>query len=616
VSRRPELRRVLRGIRLAWHLTVAPAPWVAVAVSFCYLLMSLRGPVGALALARLTDAAVGHRPSAAVIWGVVLGVITAAAFFAQHVSTGLASPSTHPATRRAEQMLSGLVAALPGLEHLERPDYLDRLAVLRGERWTMLGAPASLIAVAGAVIQIALTVGLLATVHPVLVVFVLVGIAQFWFARRAEAIRRRTIERNAADQRMTRHFADLVSKPASARELRVMGAMHELCARDSALMERIKRAQLAGTMRAEALTVSGSLLLSFGYVGAILFAIGQVVDGHGSAGGVVLTILLASQLTGSLHAAANTTEQLLAAARVTGRYLWFVEYAERTAGSNGNRARQLPPTPVPEAITRGMSLERVCFRYPGQETDVLTDLSVHLPAGSTVALVGENGAGKTTLVKLLSRMYEPTSGAITVDGVPLHAFDVVEWRDNLTAAFQDFARFEFLVRETVGVGRLPWASSPPDGSVDTAIEEANAQRWVSRLPSGTATQLGVAWPNGVDLSGGQWQTLALARAGMRESPLLLILDEPTSALDALAEAGVFARYASSARRAAVERGGIAIVVSHRFSTVRTADLILVMDGGRLVEQGTHDELMANGGWYAEAFTTQARGYRSDSIGPG
>jgi ATP-binding cassette subfamily B protein len=210
-------------------------------------------------------------------------------------------------------------------------------------------------------------------------------------------------------------------------------------------------------------------------------------------------------------------------------------------------------------------------------------------------------------VKLLCRFYEPTQGRIAVDGADLAAIDAVAWRQRVAAGFQDFVRFELVARESVGIGDLPHVDALRD--VEAAVDRAAARDVVEDLPHGLETHLGKSYTDGAELSGGQWQKLALARAMMRERPLLLILDEPTSALDAHAEHELFERYAVSARAVARATGGIAIFVSHRFSTVRMADLIVVVDGGRIAEQGSHAELLARDGIYAELFSLQASAYR-------
>jgi ATP-binding cassette subfamily B protein len=259
-------------------------------------------------------------------------------------------------------------------------------------------------------------------------------------------------------------------------------------------------------------------------------------------------------------------------------------------------------------LHRGIRLDHVSFAYPGTSRVVLDDVSLTLPAGAVIAIVGENGAGKTTLVKLLAKMYEPSSGSILLDDTPLARVQAGEWRARLAGAFQDFFRFEFRAGHTVGLGDVPRLDDEP--AVAAAVDRAGASDVVGRLTSGLDTQLGPTWPGGVELSFGQWQKLALARGFMRDRPLLLVLDEPTAALDAETEHALFERYAAVARGAGEnDSGRITILVSHRFSTVRMADLIVVLDGARLVEVGTHDELMAKNGQYSELYRIQASAYR-------
>jgi ATP-binding cassette subfamily B protein len=238
---------------------------------------------------------------------------------------------------------------------------------------------------------------------------------------------------------------------------------------------------------------------------------------------------------------------------------------------------------------------------------VLDGVDLVLVPGTTVAIVGENGAGKTTLVKLLARLYEPTSGRILVDGIDLRRFDVDTWRARVSAGFQDFGRFQFVARESVGIGDLPAAGS--EARVLEALERAAARDLPGDLPAGLGTQLGREFEGGVDLSIGQWQKVALGRAMMRRQPLLLILDEPTASLDAPTEHALFERFTEAAKDAAERSGAITILVSHRFSTVRMADLIVVFSEGRINEAGSHDELMRRGGTYAELYELQAAGYR-------
>jgi ATP-binding cassette subfamily B protein len=280
------------------------------------------------------------------------------------------------------------------------------------------------------------------------------------------------------------------------------------------------------------------------------------------------------------------------------RLAWLEDYARSLSASADH--------PAPDQLARGIRFEHVSFAYPGTDRTVLDDITLDLPAGAVVAIVGENGAGKSTLVKLLAKMYEPTKGRVLIDNVELARTSAPDWRSRMAGAFQDFFRFELRVRQTIGVGDLPRLDD--ERAVVAAVERAGAAGVVDKLGSGLDTQLGPTWPAGVEVSFGQWQKLALARGFMRDRPLVLVLDEPTAALDAETEHALFERYAAAVR-GREGAGRVTILVSHRFSTVRMADLIVVLDGSRVVETGTHEALMASGGHYAQLYAIQAAAYR-------
>jgi ATP-binding cassette subfamily B protein len=249
----------------------------------------------------------------------------------------------------------------------------------------------------------------------------------------------------------------------------------------------------------------------------------------------------------------------------------------------------------------GVRFEHVSFRYPGATEAAIEDVSLHLAPGGSLALVGANGSGKTTLIKLLTRLYQPTAGRILLDGLDLREWDESRLRERIGVIFQDFTRYQMQVGENIGAGDEPHFED--EARWREAAEKGRASEFIAGLPSGYTTQLGKWFLNGRELSGGQWQKVALSRAFMRTRADVLVLDEPTAAMDAQAEAEVFEHFRQLAK------GRMTILISHRFSTVRMADQIAVLDHGRLVELGSHESLMQSGGRYAQLFTLQARGYR-------
>jgi len=405
-------------------------------------------------------------------------------------------------------------------------------------------------------------------------------------------VERAVEERFASANRLARHLFDVATTAAPGKEVRVTRIGERLVAERRAAFERWYAPMAAVRSQNALWHALGWAIFASAYVGAVVF----VAMGLAAPAGEVLLVLAAgsrlSQYVGQTVGEIGFLRGIwLDGSR---RMAWLEDYAAALA--------EHADAAVPARLREGIRLEHVSFAYPGNERLVLDDVSLAFAPGQVVALVGENGAGKTTLVKLLCRMYLPTQGQILVDGVPLARIPHDGWRARLAGAFQDFFRFEFRARHSIGVGHLPALEALP--AVEAAVERASAQDVVAQLAKGLETQLGVSWPEGVEVSFGQWQKLALARGFMREEPLLLVLDEPTAALDAETEHALFERYAAAARS-----DRITLLVSHRFSTVRMADLIVVLDGARVAEYGSHEALMEKRGQYAELYTLQASAYR-------
>lgn len=502
------------------------------------------------------------------------------------------------ATVTIEAHVARLQASVASIEHHERPDYLDRLAVLRDQVFALNHMYGSLFATAGAGLRLALTIALLMSVHPSLALLAVLAVPAVWLSSWRAGVERDVQERHSDQFRLARHLFVVGTSAPTGKEVRVARVGPRLVEERAAAWGRWY-GPLARARWVTAFWQSLSWgLFGAGYVAAIVY----VAVGIDAPPAEVLLVLAAgsrlSMYVGQTVREASFLRGIwLDASR---RLAWLEDYAAAQVAEAQRDA--------PRQLERGIRFERVSFRYPGAEPWVLRELDFELPAGTVVAVVGENGAGKSTLVKLLCRMYEPTEGVITVDGEPLSAIDPEQWRERTAGAFQDFFRFEYLAQRTVGLGDLPREADRP--AVQIGIGRAGAEDVVNGLPRGLDTQLGPTWHGGVEPSFGQWQKLALARGFMRDEPLLLVLDEPTAALDAETEHELFERYAEAARSPDGHASGrITILVSHRFSTVRMADLILVMDGSRVIEAGSHRELMSRDGRYAELYRIQAAAYR-------
>jgi ATP-binding cassette, subfamily B, bacterial len=558
------------------------------------------GVLRALWFKLLIDAVVAQDMNGAVTWAAVLSVSDAFRSWAL-VGSQMDRQDLHDrALQHFQEQAMRLAGAVPGVEHHERQEHLDRISVLRSSFAALASALGNVIDGIAQVIRAVLTFVLLATLHPALIALPLFALPSLAAGRRAEQINQRAQLAGAAPARRSDHLWTLLTTPSAAKEVRVFGLGAELQAREREAFDCLTRIQVRAKAKAGLITAAGWTVFALGYVAAILFVLYRAAMGEATAGDVLLAVVLAGQVNFQVAGAVNLVGLLTQALHAVGHYRWLLDYRDERTRDHGRR-------PSPTRIDHGIDLVDVRFTYPGTNTPVLTGIDLHLPAGSVVAVVGENGAGKTTLVKLLMRLYAPTAGAITVDGVDLADIELEQWRQRTAAAFQDYMRYEFIARHAIGVGDLDHHDDT--GAVTEALERAGGSGLPGRLPAGLDTQLGKQFRDGTELSGGQWQTLGLSRAMMRTGPLLLVLDEPTAALDATAEHALFQRYAAGARRIAADTGAITVLVSHRFSTVRMADLIVVLDDGRVSELGDHRRLVANGGLYAELYGIQARPYR-------
>lgn len=509
-----------------------------------------------------------------------------------------------------------LTAGLPGIAHHEHPALADRVALIERDAYSLVGVW-RMFSMIGAIAGTAALVTMLATVSPWLVLLLVVALA----VTAVEAVGHLKLEALWKDhekfRRLGERVVDVLSTIGSGVEVRAFGLSRPLLGVAAESHEARHRPWEVVTKRYAGFRVIGWTIYGIAFAGALVWLLTRAVAGQASVGDVTLLVLIGPQINTTAQSIASSYTMIIDTVTVFFRYLWLRDYAR----DNDWSASTLAP---PSRLEQGITFENVDFAYPADDSGdaddsatgqaaskpsrlALTGVDLTLPAGTTVAFVGDNGAGKSTLVKLLARLYDPTSGAIRIDGTRLAEMDPVAWRERVSAGFQDFASLEFLASEAVGVGALEQIADRD--RVDSAVEVGQARAVVAGLGKGLDTQLGTQFEGGVGLSGGQWQRLALARAFMRKAPLLMLLDEPTAALDPEAESLIYTEYGRTAQRLARETGAVTVLVSHRFSTVRMADLIVVVAGGRIAEVGTHAQLLAKGGRYAELFDLQARAYR-------
>ena len=590
----PALRSMWRLCKLGYR----HEPRLMIAAFALSQLAALPDALLALWLMLLGKGVLEHRSGMVEGAAIGLAVSTAATWFLRTVSTRVQRRFRDKVTIALESHVARLQATVETIAHQERPEYLDRLSMLRNQVFVLDHMYVSLFSTLGWFLRLGVTMALLMSIHPALILLLVFALPTALTSTWRPAVERSAQERGAQSSRLARHLFTIATTAPPGKEVRVTGIGERLVKERRAAWERWYGPVAAARWGSALWHALAWAIFGLAYAGAVVF----VSSGLRAPADAVLLVLAAGARLSAYIGATVGEIGFLRGFWMDGsrRLAWLEDYAASIAASGD--------LPVPAVLRRGIRLEHVSFAYPGTSRVVLDDVSVTLPAGAIIAIVGENGAGKTTLVKLLAKMYEPSSGSILVDDTPLARVPAVEWRDRLAGAFQDFFRFEFRAGQTVGLGDIPRLDNEP--AVVAAVDRAGAGDVVARLTSGLDTQLGPTWPSGVELSFGQWQKLALARGFMRDEPLLLVLDEPTAALDAETEHALFERYAAAARGTGEnDSGRITILVSHRFSTVRMADLIVVLDGARLVEVGTHEELMANRGQYSELYSIQAAAYR-------
>jgi ATP-binding cassette, subfamily B, bacterial len=480
------------------------------------------------------------------------------------------------------------------LASFEDPVFYDKLDRARRQTTGRMGLLASVLGLCQDTLSlVSLSAGLIVFSPWLMVLLLAAVLPAFLGETHFTTLAYSVLYRRTPQRRQLDYLRLLGASVQSAKEVKIFGLGPYLSQRYHQLSEDIFMENKALAIKRAVVGSGLNLVSTGGYYGAYAVVLIRVLAGAISIGTFTF-------LTGAFSRSRSYIEKVLSSFNDISEQAVFLkdlfEFFEMEPG-----IASLPDAiPAPRPIRDGFEFRNVGFAYPGASRMVVQNINFRLHAAEKVALIGENGAGKTTLVKLLARLYDPTEGSILLDGVDLREYDVEDLRREIGVIFQDYMRFDMLARENIGFGKIE--SLADQSRVEQAALKSLAKNVVDRLPNGYDQMVGRRFEGGVDLSGGEWQKFALARAYMRDAQLL-ILDEPTATLDARAEYEVFQRFAE------LTRGRTAVLISHRFSTVRMADRILVLADGIIREQGTHKELVSLGGRYAELFELQAAGYR-------
>jgi ATP-binding cassette subfamily B protein len=589
------LRNVPPVLRIVWE----SGPLV-VSLGLVFRLISSLLPLAALWITKLivdgiVQVASSHQPAKPLLWWLVAAEFAIAILGGilgrtiDYLDALLADKYTRHISIRVMKHAAGL-----DLTAYEDPVFYDRLERARVQATDRLGMIQSI----GRLVQQVITAASLSVsillFSPWLLLLLIVGIlpaflgeSHFAFLGYARNFRQTPVRRELDYLRV------LGGSREAAKELKLFGLKDFLVERFTRLSDQLYRENVDLARRR---LIAGSFLSMIGtagYYSAYVYVIWRTATGSLTIGKMIF-------LTGAIMQASGNIQQIFSTLSSIADQALFLTDLLAFFAMQPTICSKAHALPAPRPIVLGFEFRKVSFRYPGTSRLVLNGLDFHLRAGERVALIGENGEGKTTLVKLMTRLYDPVEGQVLLDGVDLREYNLEDLYREIGVIFQDFMRYEMTARENIAVGRIDELNNLP--LLKAAADKSMADEVIERLPRDYEQMLGRRFESGVDLSGGEWQKLALARAYLRDAQVL-ILDEPTAALDARSEFEVFQRFAD------LTAGKSALFISHRFSTVRMADRIVVLQNGRIAEDGSHEKLLSFGGRYAEMFEMQAATYR-------
>lgn len=590
--------RRLTALKLWLETAVRAAPGLTLVLLATTILSAVSAPIGAQGVRNSIQALQQGRSPLPGIYLVVFSLVVMWVFGA------VTAPATNTLDDRVQRYvhrrLIDLTVSIPTIAHHEDPALADRLALIRREAFELGRGVTRLLGCIRSLVLVVAVASLLWSVRPWLLILLPLSLASAVLYGIGLQRRERIFREGERHRRLADKIWDILTDPGQALEVMCYDIAVQLDKAADRAYRQYSIPRWKVTRRYANRATYTAVVFWIIYACVLGWAVTSAIHGSVTVGDVALLLVIANQVAGVGLALTSSATALTDGLEFFSRYAWLKDYSTEANALARHRA-------PPGRLTDGIRFNELGFRYAPEATDVISDLNLHIEPGQVIALVGANGAGKSTLVKLLLGMYRPTAGQILIDQNSLDDLDPDLWRRETSAAFQDFVRFEFPAAESIGIGDLPRMTNPD--AIGRAATEAGADQIIDTLPDRYQTLLGTQFAGGVSLSGGQWQRIALARGFMRQTPLLMLLDEPASALDAEVEQQIYTTYVRRARQAAEEVGGTGIIVTHRLSSARLADQIIVLQDGKITEAGTHDELIQRHGQYQRMFELQARSYR-------